>query len=217
MVSDQGPTRPARDQQNDDDERRKRQARWNHCSVTVTAVNEGVQQRKQNGEHVANRVRSGQRTAPFAENKVNHENNGRKACRDQAGGDQPVGERLPHHIGGLPIGQIGDKSGREIGDGKRHKYRTNRFSTEGNVHPRRCVAAGAMECHCNTVRLPRVHYKDSHGEMGPTIARRFIRTFHWFEKSIPRFAIGQPSLGEMGASDGNAAPRSAAAPPDAGA
>ena len=66
MVSDHGPTRPARDQQNGDDERRKRQARWYHRGVTITAVNERIQQREQNGEHVTHRVRPSQRAASFA-------------------------------------------------------------------------------------------------------------------------------------------------------
>jgi hypothetical protein len=45
--------------------------------------------------------------------------------------------------------------------------------------------------------------------MERTIARRFIRTLDWVEKSIPRFRIGQPSLASDGSGDGNTAPRSA--------
>ena len=80
--------------------------------------------------------------------------------------------------GGLPIDEIGDKSARETGDGKRHQYRMNWLSAEGHVHPVRCVAAGGYR---TVIAIPFGYPRSTpsvvHGEMDPTIVRRFIRMF----------------------------------------
>src|SRR3981189_2270901 len=61
------------------------------------------------------------------------------------------------------------------------------------------------------VRSPKLHPKRSHREMDRTIARRLIRTLHLVEESYTQVQVRPPSR----ATDGNVAPRSAAARPTA--
>jgi hypothetical protein len=75
---------------------------------------EGIYQRKQYSQRVANRVGPGQLTALFAADEDNHERDDRKARHDQTGGDQPVGERLP----------IDEISGPLMRDANLHRYRS---------------------------------------------------------------------------------------------
>ena len=66
--------------------------------------------------------------------KIDHADEGGEICRDDADGHQPSGKIRPHHICGLPIGQVGQKAADEADDRDRHEHGMDGMS--GDPHRR---------------------------------------------------------------------------------
>jgi hypothetical protein len=100
----------------------KHQAVRHHRGITVATVNKGAYHRETYSECVANQPRPGRSAPPPAACKAADDvSKDGKAGHDQTGDDEPDGEPLPHHIGHLPINNIGDEGAREVSRGKRRQ------------------------------------------------------------------------------------------------